>query len=145
MPPLKRSTTTPPPTDRPPLPRQAILPKELPTPKVSAITEEQKEAFRNSDLTDEELSTQDPLQGTWAFDENADHLQDLENLIKDKAQVSDDEVSAAYPKFNHPFVTRNSVDTEQKIYVPIDRDSEDDFDQDDYNAYGHSDPSLKNF
>ena len=145
MPPLKRSTTAPPPTERPPLPRQAIIPKELPTPKVSAVTEEQKEAFRNSDLTDEELSTQDPLHGTWAFDENADHLQDLENLIKDKAQVSDDEVSAPYPKFNHPFVTRNSVDTEQKIYVPIDRDSEDDFDQDDYNAYGHSDPSLKNF
>ena len=79
------------------------------------------------------------------FDENADHLQDLENLIKDQAQVSDDEVSTPYPKFNQPFVTRNSVDMEQKIYVPIDGDSEDDFDQEDYNAYGHSDPSLKNF
>ena len=145
MPPLKRSSTTPPPTERPPLPRQAIIPKELPTPKVSTVSEEQKEAFKNSDLTDEELSTQDPLQGTWAFDENADYLQDLETLIKDQAQVSDDEVSTPYPKFNQPFVTRNSIDMEQKIYVPIDCDSEDDFDQEDYNAYGHSDPSLKNF
>ena len=121
------------------------MPDKLATPKVSAISEEQKEAFKNSDLIDEELSTQDPLQGTWAFDENADHLEALENLIKDQAEVNDEEVRTPYPKFNEPFVMRNSVDMRQYIYVPLDADSEEDFDQKDYLAYGHADPSLKNF
>jgi len=144
MPAPKKQTAFPP-RDRPPLPRQAIMPDKLATPKVTAISEEQKEAFKNSDLTDEELSTQDPLHGTWAFDENAENLEILENLIKDQAEVNDEEVRTPYPKFNEPFVTRNSVDMRQDIYVPIGPDSEDDFDQDDYNAYGHADPSLKNY
>ena len=104
-----------------------------------------KKVFRNSDLTDEELSTQDPLQGTLAFDENAENLEILENLIKDQAEVDDEEVRTPYPKFNEPFVTRNSVDMGQDIYVHLDADSEEDFDQEDYLAYGHADPSLKNF
>ena len=42
-------------------------------------------------------------------------------------------------------MTRNSVDMGQDIYVPIDADSEEDFDQEDFNSYGHADPSLKNY
>ena len=144
MPITKKPSATPP-RDRPPLPLKEIMTHELPTPKVTAISEEQKEAFKNSDLTDKELSAQDPLQGTLAFDENAENLDILENLIKDKAGVDDEEVRTPYPKFNEPFVARNSVDKEQDIYVPIDADSEEDFDQEDFNAYGHADPSLKNY
>ena len=87
---------------------------------------------------------QDPLEGTWAFDENADNYEILENLIKDQAEVDDEEVRTPFPKSNEPFVNRNSVNTEQIAYVPIDADSEEDFDQDDYNAYARADPSLKN-
>ena len=64
------------------------MPDKLATPKVSAISEEQKETFKNSDLTDEKLSTQDP-----------------------------------------------SIDT----------DSEEDFDQGDYLAYGLEDSNLENY
>ena len=144
MPPPKKRTAIPP-GDRPPVPRQAIIPDKLATPKVTAISEEQKEAFKNSDLTNEEISTQDPLQGTWAFDENADNYEILENIIKEQAEVGDEEVRTPYPKFNEPFVARNSVDMRQNAYVPIDADSEEDFDQEDFEAYGHADPSLKNF
>ena len=140
---MKKPTVTPP-EDRPPLPRQAIMPDKLATPKVSAISEEQKEDFKNSDLIDEELSTQDPLQGTWAFDENADHLETLENPIKAQAEVSDEEVRTPYPKFNEPYMTRNSVNMGQDIYIPIDADYEEDFDQEDNNTYGHADPSPEN-
>ena len=143
--PAPKKLTTIPPKERPPLLRQAIMPDKLATPKVTAISEEQKEAFKNSDLTDEVLSTQDPLQGTWAFDENAENLEILENLIKDQAEVNDEEVRTPYPKFNEPFVNRNSVDMGQNVYVPIDADSEEDFDQEDFNAYGHADPTLKNY
>ena len=34
---------------------------------------------------------------------------------------------------------------ERNIYVPIDADSEEDFDQEDFDAYGYADPSLKDF
>ena len=144
MPPIKFGKTTTPPVNRPPLPREAIMPDKLAAPKVTAISEEQKEAYKNSDLTDEEQSIQDPLHGTWAFDENADNYEILENLIKDKAEVNDEEVRTPFPKFNAPFVNKNSVDVEQNAYVPIDADSEEDFDQEHYNAYGRADPSLKN-
>ena len=36
------------------------MPNKLATPKVTAISEEQNEAFNKSDLTDGEPSTQDP-------------------------------------------------------------------------------------
>ena len=143
--PITKRPSAIPPKERPPLPRKEILPDELPTPKVTALSEEQKEAFRNSDLTEEEISIEDPLQGTLAYDMNAENLDILQNLIKDKAGATDDDVRTAYPKFNEPFVTRNSVDTEQEIYVPIDADSEEDFDQEDYLAYGLADQSPKNF
>ena len=66
-------------------------------------------------------------------------------MIKEQVRADDDDVSTPYPKFNDPFISRNSVDMDQNIHVPIDADSEEDFDQEDFDAYGYADPSLKNF
>ena len=71
------------------------------------------------------------MQGMIAFYMNTENLDTLQNMIKDKVGASDDDIRTPYPKFNEPFVTRNSVDTEQEIYVPIDANSEEDFDQED--------------
>ena len=111
------------------------MPHELPEPKVTAVSEEQREAFKRSDLAEEDSSVEDPLRGTLTFDANSENLDMLENMIKATTGVSDDEVSTPYPKFNEPYVTRNSVATQQDIYVPIGTDSEEDFNQDDYAAY----------
>ena len=64
-------------------------------------------------------------------------------MIKDSVGATDDDVSTPYPRFNEPYVTRNSVNEEREIYIPIDADSEEDFDQDDYKAYAGG--SLKNY
>ena len=52
------------------------------------------------------------MEGTLAFDMNSENLEILQGMIKDKAGATDDEVRTPYPRFNEPFVTRNSVDTE---------------------------------
>ena len=113
MPVTKQPTATPP-RDIPPLPRKGILPNELPDPKVTAISEEQKEAFRNSELTEEEISMEDPMEGALAFDMNAENFEILQNMIKDKVGATDDDIRTTYPRFNEPFITRNSVNTEHE-------------------------------
>ena len=113
--------------------------------KVISIWEEQKEASRDSDLAKEDSSIEDPMQGTLAYDVNSENLDILEILIKDKVGVNNNDVSTPYPKYNEPFIARNSVDKEQELYVPIDADHEEDFDQEDYLAYGLADPSRKNY
>ena len=55
------------------------------------------------------------MQGTLAYDLNAENLDILENLIKDKAGVSDEDVSTPYPNFNEPFVARYSVEKNKKF------------------------------
>ena len=75
---------------------------------------------------------------------NAENLDILQNMIKDKVGVTDDDIRTPYPRFNKPFVTRNSVDAEHESYVPIDVNSEEDFYKQDYLVYVPSDPSLKN-
>ena len=143
--PVTRRPTPVPPRDRPPLPRKEILPNELPPPKVTAISQEQREAFKNSDLAEEDSSVEDPCRGILAFDERAENLDILEHMIKEQAGADDDDVSTPYPKFNEPFISRDSVDMERNIHVPIDADSEEDFDQEDFDTYGYAGPSLKNF
>ena len=49
--PTTRKPSAIPPRHRPPILQKEIIPHELPTPKITVISEEQKEAFRNSDLT----------------------------------------------------------------------------------------------
>ena len=88
---------------------------------------------------------EDPMKGALAFDTNEENFDILQNMIKDKVGATDDNIRTPYPKFNKQFVTRNSVDTEHEIYVPIDANSEGDFDQEDYLAYGLSDPTLKHY
>ena len=66
-------------------------------------------------------------------------------MIKEQAGADDDYVSTPHPKFNEPFMSRNSVDMERNVHVPIDADSEEAFDQEDFDAYGYADPSLKHF
>jgi len=47
--------------------------------------------------------------------------------------------------FNAPFVARNSVAQEENPYIPLDADSEEDFNQSDYDACGCAGYSLKNW
>ena len=156
-PPPKPSTT--PPKDRPPLPRDAILPDELPTPqnstissklptqlpqpKVSVVSTEQKEALRNSSLSEDEESVADP-NPTLAFNLNADNFTALQEIIKQSVNADDSDVSIP-ARFDQPFVNRNLVQTERNSYVPMDDGSDDDFDQEHYDAYGYAGGSLKNF
>ena len=162
LPPPQRSSSNPP-KDRPPLPRNAILPDKLPSPKasrisnhlpaelpqprVSAVSDKQKEALQNSSFGKNDISPADPNQ-VLAFDLNADNLTALEEVIARSVNADDSDISTP-ARFDQPFTARNSVQTERNTYVPMDNDSEDDFNQEHYDAYGHTHEyaggSLKNF
>ena len=69
---------------------------------------------------------------------------DLEELIAKCASSEPEEAHTPNVPYNAPFIARNSVKREEDPYIPIGADSEDDFDQSDYDAYGYAGYSLKN-
>ena len=72
----------------------------LGTPKVTAISEEQKEAFIYLDLIKDDGSTEDPMQGTLAFNINVENLDILKLMIKEHRGATDKDVRTPYPRSN---------------------------------------------
>ena len=156
LPPPPKPTTSIPPKERPLLPRDAILPgdlppsatstvstslpDELPQPHVTVISDEQKQALNCSSVSDIALEP-DPAP-TLAYDMNAENLTALQDLIKNSVHADDQDVCKP-ARYDHPFTARNSVGAERNTFTPIDNNSGDDFDQSHFDTYGGG--SLKNF
>ena len=77
------------------------------------------------------------------YNQSTQSRANLEELIAKCANADPDEAHTPSIPYNAPFTARNSVKQEDNPHVPIDVDSEDDFDQSDYDAYGYAGNSLK--